>query len=57
MAALKPRGLAITGDGRKALEYCDGRYPVPCAEAWPASRFAWCPQCSGVDRDGERSVG
>ena len=26
MAALKPRGMAITGDGRKALTYCDGRW-------------------------------
>ena len=26
-------------------EACQGRWPEPCREAWPVSRFAWCAAC------------
>lgn len=37
--------FTITGAGTKAAYGCTGPYPMPCWEAFPVSRFAWCSMC------------
>lgn len=50
------KALAILPRGKKALAGCDGRWPEPCPDAWPVSRFAWCTACRlAVERSGGRA--
>ena len=48
----KARSNTLTTAGRLALAYgdnrCQGRWPEPCREAWPVSRFAWCGACAMI---------
>jgi len=47
------RTLVVTAKGRKALDGCDGRWPEPCRDAWPVSRFAWCEPCKSSSGGGQ----
>ncbi len=50
------RAMALTPRGRAVLAGCDGRWPEPCRDAWPVSRFVWCTACRlAVERSGGRA--
>ena len=46
LGASRPnRSYSLSSAGMKAVVGCEGRWPEPCREAWPVSRFAWCRAC------------